>query len=128
MAQTSQMTLNDMIDKNRVLAFNCPDREFWLFMEDHRDFLLSTASKNYLTYDEQELYRYRPIEYLLTLAYSIHAARYILWLNQIKSIMEFDNIKYLYIPNEKIITDVLYMKYRSEKSGLKGNESKFFED
>ena len=128
MSRGNVENLNEMIDKNRVMAWNNPSREFELYMEDHRDLILANSEKKYLSIDEMELYRYRPIEYLLSLGYYISAVRYVLWLNQIKSNIEFKDIKYLYLPSESLITNILYPRFRSEASNLKGNESKFFDD
>lgn len=117
-----------MLDKGRVLAFNNPNREFQLFLEDHRELILATSTKRWLTYNETELYNYRPVEFLLEIGYPISGMWYVLWLNQIKSIMDFKNMEYIYIPNYNFISGTLYNNFRSQLSLLKGNESRFFED
>ena len=120
--------LNQMLNERRVLAFNDPSREFQLYLEDHRNIILATSTKRWLTYDETELYNYRPVEFLISISYPVSGTWYVLWLNQIKSYMDFKDIEYLYIPNHKFISSTLYERFRSELSLLKGNDSKFFED
>lgn len=119
--------LNNMLNDNRVMAFNDPSREFQLFLEDHRNIILAKSKKVYLNYDEKELYNYRPVEYLLRLGYPISGTWYVLWLNQIKSVMDFKDIDYLYIPDSNYISNILYSKFRNMNAMLNGNESKYFD-
>lgn len=119
--------LNQMLNKNRVLAYNDPAREFQIFLEDHRELLIRNSTKRWLTYDETELFMYRPIEFLLSLGLPISTVKIVLWLNQIKSTIDFKDIEYLLIPDHSIISGYLYPRYRSMSSSLKGNESKFYD-
>lgn len=119
--------LNEMLDENRVLAYNNPNREFQLFLEDHRNMVLATCQKRWLTYDETELYNYRPVEFLRDNGYPASGTWYVLWLNQIKSFMDFKDIEYIYLPDSKFISSDLYDRFRSMATLLKGNESKWFE-
>jgi len=113
--------INDLIDRNRILKYNNPEIEFILFLKDHRSTILSESTVRMLGPTENQLFRYRPKDYLRSINYDEQFDWYVLWLNQIKTVAEFNNIDYLYIPNPDTISS-LYSIYRNYKSKCVGAE------
>ena len=113
--------INKLIDQNRILKLNNPEREFILFLKDHRSVILKESTIQTLDASDNQLYRYRPKDYLKSINYDVNFEWYVLWINQIKTIAEFNNIDYLYLPNINTISN-LYTIYRNYKSKCIGAE------
>lgn len=120
------MALNDLLDGARILSYNNPKREFVLFMEDHMQYLLKTSTTYYPDVNAQEIFRYRPHDYLREIGIRPELTWYVLWINQIRTTMEFTNIRKLIIPSMDAIKD-LYSRYKNMMSFMVGKKSAYID-
>ena len=81
-----------------------------LFVKDHRDELLQHSTKE--TYGPGDLYRYRyrPASFIASKNLPVSSEWILLWLNNMKSRLEFINIQELNIPDVTYLME-LHTKY-----------------
>lgn len=116
------MSLVDWIKKNYA-NYNLSDTnsEWRLFIKDHRQLIVENSSTYLLDADDNELYRFRPKEFLKANNIDPDIFWIVLWINQIYNEIEFNNIKELLIPRVEYIKS-LYEQYRSFKANLQRSD------
>lgn len=112
------MSLVDWIKKNYA-SYNLSDTdsEWRLFIKDHRQLIIKNSNMCFLDADDNELFRFRPKEFLEHNKIDPDILWIVLWINQIYNEIEFNNIKELFIPKIEYINS-LYEQYRSFKANL----------
>lgn len=90
-------------EKNSGL--NVPEPEWIQYLKDHRRYLIEKSVNWYINPDQMGKYRYRLEEYLQSINCSI-PAWLVFYLNQIDSNIEFNNLEYILIPNEKYLDEL----------------------
>lgn len=96
------------------------DPQWILFVKDHREELLNHCKKE--TYKPGDLYRYRyrPASFVVSKNLPLSSEWILLWLNNIKSRVDFTDISELYIPDVHYLIS-LHTKY--EQLTVSSNES-----
>jgi hypothetical protein len=105
-------TLAQRLESTRKLKIAPDDKEWIQFMKDHREHILEKSSSILIDYNDQNTYRYRLFSYLVETSHTVDLLWIILWLNQLDTEMDFNNVRELYIPDYTHISE-LYQTYRS---------------
>lgn len=101
--------------QDRRTPYYSQDVEWVLFVKDHRSEILKNSAQYFITYNDQNTYKYRLYSYLVETNINVELLWIILWLNQLDTEMDFVNVDSLFIPSDKYIGE-LYQQYRSCKS------------
>jgi hypothetical protein len=96
------------------------------FVKDHYRYLLNNSTKAILSEETAHYYRYRPEEYLKSVAYDRSATWLILWLNQIPNSENFIGVSSLWLPTPEILRK-LYTQYLTFKNRISESDSKLSE-
>ena len=97
------------IDKSNL---NNSDKEWVLFIEDHRRYIIEKASKIIFTATQKFIYEYRPEDFLLAKEFPLSAMWIFLYINQYTSSQDFVNLDYVYLPDITQINDY-YQVYKT---------------
>lgn len=112
--------LTEIISKiNDDSYFTNTDKEYILYLQDHKKDLLAGCTTQTLTADEEAKYRYRPRYFLYANRHPVNGDWIFLWLNDLKGKMDFKNKRQVHIPNwsqiERLYTDYRTLSARRKK-------------
>lgn len=113
------LSLADRIKPKDPKGVHAHTRAWTLFIRDHRDEILKNAEVLTLSYDDMEQYRYRLYSYLTELRprYDTELLWLVLWINELHTEQDFNNISTLILPREQHIK-TLNSSFRSAMSKL----------
>lgn len=111
-------SLRDMIEDSNDPMFPIDDREFVLYLQDHKENILAQCTRQTLTPNEMAKYENRPRYFLYKNRLPPGAYWILCWLNDMSGPAEFKNKSVLLIPNFRQLED-LYMQYRTVSTGYK---------
>lgn len=103
MLQMLESSIDELSDTNK---------EWMLFVQDHRRFILQNAKTTELTMDEMFTYEYRPEDFLKDRNLPLSMLWIFLWINQLSNAMQFPTIKNIIIPDVSHLYD-LRNEYRT---------------
>lgn len=115
-----RMTLPNRISLVEVLnkkssPTDSSDKDWVWFVYDHDYLLEETCEVRTLDYDEQEMYRFRLLEYLVDNGINHNLMWIILHLNDLNSEQDFNRLPVIKIPSEGVVSR-LYSSYMSQKT------------
>jgi len=103
MLQMLESSIDELADTNK---------EWMLFVQDHRRFILENSEKTVLTADEMFTYEYRPEDFLKDRNLPLSMLWIFLWINQLSNSVQFPTIKNIIIPDVAYLYD-LRNEYRT---------------
>ena len=92
------MTLTDRY-KEFEQSLGSVDSDWVVFIKDHRDELLQRATKEVYGPGDLYRYRYRPASFIESKNLPLSSEWILLWMNNLKSRVNFTDITELYIPS-----------------------------
>ena len=107
--------LSQMITDAIQNMYNPKDREYVLFLKDHKDDIMQHSEVKDITISEQYTYKYRLRKYLRSIRYPEEFDWYVLWINGWDTTMDFIDEKSIILPKSDYIT-TLRSLYRSDEA------------
>lgn len=89
-----------------------------LFIQDHKQLILENSVLVTISKSTIHTYKYRIEEYLKSIGHPITLAWIVLYINNIKSNLEFKDLDSLYIPTESYIESLYQLFSNSEQQYL----------
>lgn len=109
--------LREMLERATDKMFDPTDREYVLYLKDHKTALLEQCTTKYLTPDQMAKYEHRPRYFLYENQYPQSADWILCWLNDLSGPEEFKNLKSVKVPNFSQLED-LYSTYRTLRTRM----------
>lgn len=110
--QNPPKDLREMIERDQDLMFDVTDREYVLFLEDHKQIILDRCEKKPLTPDDMAQYEYRPRYFLYKNKLPPAAAWLLCMLNDMSGPEEFTGRKVILVPDFSQL-ESLFSVYRT---------------
>lgn len=118
-------TLSDRIRSYRD-KYNNHDPAWVHYVQDHRSILLASCTARIVVASEQIMYRYRLMDYLRSIHYDHTATWIVLYLNQLESERDFNNIDSILLPDLRTLATT-YAQYKTYAANLEVSTAKLTE-
>ena len=103
---------------NKITNPYATNEQWFLYIKDNKDFIISRSTLVLINPDAMNLYKYRLEEFLTDYGVNPNNAWIVIWLNQLGSNINFNNLTELIIPSDTVIDELLeeFRAYEATRS------------